>query len=105
MPHRPDGWPIMIAVDEVNAALEPVEVALNAGVSAHGKIAEVPDRVSPSDDGIPVVDEAFIHFIGVPERTAAETKDILVPKMGVGGEPGFRHDEDLGRQAWIQGGS
>jgi hypothetical protein len=56
------------------------------------------DQISPSNPGIPFLDEGGIHFCCIGERTAAKMNNIGVVEMCVGREKDALHSVILLRE-------
>ena len=53
---------------------------------AMGKISQMEDYAVLRHCLLPAADELGVHLLRIAERSAAETDDVLVAKMGIGGE-------------------
>lgn len=83
-----EGGLFVVALDEVDLAVEAVEDA-GAGLDvAEGEVPEVIDLVIGADYRVPVGDEDLVHVAGGAEWAVGVFDDVGVAEMGVGGEVG-----------------
>ena len=73
----------------------PVELIHILQTFQRPKIAEVIDRISPLDSGIPIGDQRRIHRCHIREGTARKFQRALMPKVSIGCEKSG-HDLALG---------
>ena len=55
--------------------------------AAKGEIPKVKHNSVSRNGHVPAPEKFFIHFNNAPKRTIAETKDVLMPEVGIGGKP------------------
>ena len=82
-----DGFHVVVAQDEVFVAGEGIEDIIPKARTAVGEIAQVEDDAIVRNGLPPSSDEFGIHLRCIYEWSVAESDDVLVAEMGVGGEP------------------
>jgi hypothetical protein len=92
MPAVP-GQALVVAFDQDNQTVEPVEVAVEvSGLLAKAKIAQVIDQVGGHDDAVPIANEFFVHRSYVSEWTVAVFDDVGVTEMRVASKENFHRE-------------
>lgn len=77
----------MVSQNEVFTASEGANHVIPKTRSAMGEITQMEDNAIIRHGFPPSTDEFGIHLLYISERPAAETNDVLVPEVGVRGEP------------------
>ena len=77
---------VVIALDEVDAAVEAADVLVGIGRVAMGEVAEMVDEIVRADRVVPVGDEGRVHLLEAAERPLADADDVRIAEMGVGGK-------------------
>lgn len=82
-----DGFHVVVAQNEVFVAGEGIEDIIPKARTAVGEIAQVEDDTIVRNGLPPSSDEFGIHLRRIYEWSVAESDDVLVAEVGVGGEP------------------
>ena len=82
-----DGFHVVVAQNEVFVAGEGIEDIIPKARTAVGEIAQVEDDAIVRNGLPPSSDEFGIHLRRIYEWSVAESDDVLVAEVGVGGEP------------------
>jgi hypothetical protein len=78
---------VMVALDEIDLAVEPLEDLYHTSLATKPKVAKMIDRIIGSDDSVPIADQCFIVFQDVLEWSVAVTQNIRMAKVRIGREP------------------
>jgi hypothetical protein len=79
-------YTIMVASDEILAAVQAGKVFVRFHCGAHGKITKNINLILRLDGGVPVAYKRRIHLIRRGERAAAIPYVVFMTEMQIGGE-------------------